>query len=191
LPGKNSATLFYGGVPTLGDTSTAYSNHSNRVLNKPTAGKEREPHFCGSLLIQDKSITAAATAATTATAAATAAAAVSATAAATTTATAVTTTAAATAPAFLGLGFVDSESTAIMFLAVDSGDRCLRFSIAAHFDKTEALASAGVTVSDDLSALHGAVRSKKLFQSGAIDVVAHITHVQFLAHYSSFIERPS
>ena len=69
-----------------------------------------------------------------------------------------------------------------MFLAVDSRDGCLRFGIGAHFDETEALASAGVAVSDDLSALHGAVRSKELFQSGAIDVVAHISNIQFLAH---------
>jgi hypothetical protein len=178
------------GVPALAGMFAAQSKRETRALIKPKAEKEGEPHFCGSLLIHDKSITAAATTATTATAAAAAAttAAAVATAAATTTA-AITTTAAATAPAFLGLGFVDSESTAIMFLAVDSGNRRLRFSIAAHFDKTKALASAGVTISDDLSALHGAVRSKELFQSGAIDVVAHITHVQFLAHSSSFIER--
>jgi hypothetical protein len=136
-----------------------------------------------------RSITAAATAATTATAAATTAAAVSTTAAATTTTTAVTTTTAATTPAFLGLGFVDSESTAIVFLAVDSRDGCLRFGIAAHFDKSEALASAGVTVSDDLSALHGSVRGKKLFQCGAIDIVAHISNVQFLAHNMFLLNR--
>jgi hypothetical protein len=144
------------------------------------------------LIQKDGSITAAATAAaTTATAAAAAAATTAAAAVATTaaTATAVPTTTAATAPAFLGLGFVDSEGAAIMFLAVDSRDGCLRFSIGAHFDETEALASAGVAVCDDLSALHGAVRSKELFQSGAIDVVAHISNIQFLAHSSSFIER--
>ena len=61
---------------------------------------------------------------------------------------------------FLGLGFIDSQGAAAMFLAVEGGDSRLSFAVAAHLDKAEALALAGVAIGDDLCAVHGPVRGK-------------------------------
>jgi hypothetical protein len=125
-------------------------------------------------------------AATTATASTTAAAVAAAATPTTATAaeSAATTTAAAAARAiFLGLGFVHGEGSAAMFLAVEGRDRCLSFIFTAHFDEPEPLASAGVPISDDLSAFDSSMRSKQLFESRAIDIVAQIPDIQLLAHF--------
>jgi hypothetical protein len=94
-------------------------------------------------------------AASTAESAATASAAESA--AATTAAAAVPSTTAATpAPAtaartlFTRTGFVDGQRPAIVLLAIERRDGCLRFLIAGHFNEPEPLAAAGITIIDDL-----------------------------------------
>jgi hypothetical protein len=116
-----------------------------------------------------KGLEALSTAAAAVSTAAAAAESAAATAAATTTAvaTTATTTAAATTATgaiFAGLGFVDSESAAVMLLAVQSGNRRLGFLIRTHLNESEALAATGFPIGDDFGALHGAVLRKKLLQ---------------------------
>jgi hypothetical protein len=127
-----------------------------------------------------QSISAAAAAATEPTASATAtttAAAVS-TAAAVATASAATTTAAtATGAVFAGLGFINGESAAVMFLAVQRGNGCRCFRIASHLNETEALAAAGFAVADDFGRLHGAVLAEKLLKVRAVCIVAQVPNV--------------
>lgn len=63
------------------------------------------------------------------------------------------TAAAITAPVGLGnpwLGFVDGKPPSFVFLFVQCLDRRLGLVVRIHFNKTEALASAGVTVRDHL-----------------------------------------
>src|SRR5262245_8422466 len=124
--------------------------------------EKRRPHRCGPLSLvgfvvvrRRESIAPAAAATTTVT---TAAASAATTAAVTATA---TTTAAAEATAtgalFAGLGFVDGEGAAAVFLAVHRRDRGLGLGVAAHLDESEALGASGVAVVDDLRALDRAV----------------------------------
>jgi hypothetical protein len=141
-------------------------------------------------------VATAATAAATTTAVTTTATATASTAAAVATATAAaaattatestaTTTTAATAAVFLRLGFIDGQSATAMFLAVERRDGCLGFIVAAHFDESETLATAGVPIGDDLGALDSPVSGKQLFQRRAIDIVAQISDIQLLAHLIS------
>src|SRR5205823_13634084 len=83
---------------------------------------------------------------------------------------------------FARLSLVDGQRTTAVVLAVLGGDRGLRLGVAAHFHESEALAATGVTVGDDLRALHGAVLGEELLQRRAIDVVAHVSDIQLLAH---------
>src|SRR5256885_1410163 len=106
----------------------------------------------------------AAAAVTSAATAATAFAATATTAAATTTETA--------AAGFARLGFVDGERAAVLFLAVERGDRGLRFLVRAHLHKPKALAAAGVAVCDHFSGLNLAMRTEQLLELRAVDVVA-------------------
>src|SRR5262245_21976091 len=99
-----------------------------------------------------RSVSIAATAATAVAAASTAAATTPAV------ATAAATTTAATRALFARLGFVDGQRAAIVLLAVERGDRGLRFGVAAHLDKAEALAAAGLAIRDYLGAGDLAVR---------------------------------
>jgi hypothetical protein len=127
----------------------------------------------------------AATTAATAVATTTASAATTATtateAAATTAASTVaaTTTAAATSAAalFARAGFVDGECTAIVLLTVESGHRGGRFLVRGHFDESEAFASAGVTIIDDLSRHDLPMCSEQLLEFRAIDGVAQVPDI--------------
>jgi hypothetical protein len=98
-----------------------------------------------------------------ATAAATTAAAVATAATAAATAAATTATESATA-GFAGLGFVDGQSAAVVFLAIERADGGLRLCIAAHLNETKAFASAGFAVLDHFSRLNGSVRCTELFE---------------------------
>jgi hypothetical protein len=120
----------------------------------------------------------------TATAATTTAVATTATAAPTTavatTATATTTT--ATRAIFTRLGLVDGEGAAIVLLPVQGRDGGLRFAVAAHLNKAEALAPAGVPVADDFRRLHGAVLREQLLQIRTCRVIAQVPDIQLAAH---------
>src|SRR4051812_44954145 len=85
--------------------------------------------------------------------------------------------AAAAAAVFLRLGLVDGEGPAVLFDAVQRGDRRLCFGVISHLDKSEALASAGVAIGDDLRTFDGAVRGEKILECRAIDFVAQVTNV--------------
>jgi hypothetical protein len=94
-------------------------------------------------------------AASTAESAATASAAESAAATTAAAAAVPSTTAAAPAPAatrtlLTRTGFVDGQGPAIVLLAIERRDGCLRFLIAGHFNEPEPLAAAGITIIDDL-----------------------------------------
>jgi hypothetical protein len=69
-----------------------------------------------------------------------------------------------------------------MLLAVERGNRRVRFGVAGHLDEAKALAATGVAVIDDLRRHHLAVLAKQLFQLRAIDVIAQIPDVQLLTH---------
>jgi hypothetical protein len=115
---------------------------------------------CGLWLATVGLVTSAATtAATAAVAAASAAATTAAVAAATTTAAAT-----ATGPLFAGPGFVHSQGASVVLGAIDAGDRRLSFSVASHFHKAKALASASIAIIDHFSALHSPKLGKQLVQ---------------------------
>jgi hypothetical protein len=121
-----------------------------------------------------KSASTAATAsaaAATATAASTTTAAVAA--AATTTASATT----ATGTVFAGLGFIDGQCAAIMFLTVELTDGRLGLRVAAHLNESEALAPARFTVADHFCRLHRSVLAEQLFKIRAVYVVAQISDI--------------
>ena len=61
-------------------------------------------------------------------------------------------------------------------------DCSLCFCIAAHFDKAEALRTAGVTFHHDLGAGDRAVLAEGLFQIAVAERVGQIAHVKFVAH---------
>jgi hypothetical protein len=54
--------------------------------------------------------------------------------------------------------------------------------VVVHFDEAEALAPAGVTILDNLSATHGTEGSKQLLQIRVRNGVAQVTDIQFLTH---------
>lgn len=54
-------------------------------------------------------------------------------------------------------GFVHGQCSAFMLLTIERRDGGIRFGIRAHLNKTEALASAGFAVTDDLGRLDRAV----------------------------------
>ena len=131
---------------------------------------------------------AATTAAVTTTVAATTAAAVAATTTATTAA--VTTTAAATARAvFAGLGFVDGQRPAAVLLAVQRGDRRLRFVVGAHLDEPEALAPAGVRSLMTSALCTVPCCANSCSQVRAVNVVAQVPDVQTLPMQSPQMKR--
>jgi hypothetical protein len=97
--------------------------------------------------------TATATAATPTTATTTAATTISTaatTATATTPAAKATATTTATRAVFLGPGFIDGQSAAVVLLAVEGGNGRLRLFVRGHLHETKPFAASGVTVVDDL-----------------------------------------
>jgi hypothetical protein len=100
-------------------------------------------------------------------------------------ASAVSTTSSATTAAaalFARARFVDGEGAAAVLLAVERRDRRIRFRVAGHLDKSKTFASPGVAIVDDLCRHHGAMRSEKLLELGAVHAVGQIAHVQLLSH---------
>jgi len=118
------------------------------------------------------------TTAATAVAAATAASATTATAA---TPAAKPTTATAATAAGLRPGFIHGNGATIQLLAVEGGNRRLRFRIAAHLDEAEALGAPRITVDNDLRRLHRAMCAELLFQHAVVDVVAEVAYVEFFS----------
>jgi hypothetical protein len=95
------------------------------------------------------------TASTSAAAAAAAASAISAAAAAASAAVATAAAASATSAGaiFTGLGYIDGQGSALMVLAVESGDRRLRLGLRGHLDESKALGAAGIAVGDHFGGL--------------------------------------
>ena len=67
-----------------------------------------------------------------------------------------------------GLGLVDREPTAVVFLVVEALDRRLGLGLGVHLDEAEALAAAGVTVLDDLGICTVPYWANQLFQVGRV-----------------------
>jgi hypothetical protein len=145
----------------------------------------------GPFLLLERCLVAAATATAVTTAAATgtataavATAATGTAAAAVAAATASTTAEAARAggTGFHGTCFVHNQTTAAKLLAIDCADSGLRFSIAAHFHKAEALGTASVTFHHDFGACDGTVGSKCLLQVFVTERIWQVANVKFVAH---------
>jgi hypothetical protein len=67
-------------------------------------------------------------------------------------------------------------------LAVHATDSGLRFSIAAHFHKAEALGTTSVTFHHDFGACNGTVGSECLLQVFVTERIWQIANVKFVAH---------
>jgi hypothetical protein len=87
------------------------------------------------------------------------------------------TTAAATCARLLGTCFIDGQGTTFNTLSVERSNRCLRFLIGAHFDKTEAFGALRFTISDHLCRSNRTVRGKHLLQITLFHVVAQVAYV--------------
>jgi hypothetical protein len=85
-------------------------------------------------------------------------------------------------PRLAGLGLVDGKLAAAVVLPIQGGDRRLSFGVAAHLDKPETLAAAGLAVLDHLGTLHRAVRRAQLLKVSACRVIAQIPNIQLAAH---------
>jgi hypothetical protein len=88
----------------------------------------------------------------------------------------------ATAAILAGLGFVDGEPSAVVFLVVEAVDGGLGLGLGVHLDEPEPLAPAGVAVLDDLGALDGPELREELLELRAVDLIGQITDIQLLAH---------
>src|SRR5262245_21204936 len=82
----------------------------------------------------------------------------------------------------LGSSFIDGQGPAFHLKTIERRHRSLRFVVVRHFDESEPLGPAGLSVHDDLSAPNRAVRCKHLFQSRVRNTVGQIAYVQLLAH---------
>ncbi len=76
-----------------------------------------------------------------------------------------TTTVAAAAARLAGFRLVHIQGAAVVFFFVEAADGLLSSVIVGHFDKTEALAAAGISILNDFGAVDFAERSKQLFQT--------------------------
>src|SRR5262249_30801810 len=91
----------------------------------------------------------------------------------------------ATAAAFArchGPGFRNGHVAAAIFGAIELLDGISGFLIAGHLDKTEAFASSGVTIRDDLRGLNVARLSKDFLKRFVCCVERKITNVKLLTH---------
>ena len=118
---------------------------------------------------------------TTATAAATTAARTIGT---TATATAAISTATATAAAttgaiFAGTRFVDRQRTPIQLHAVQGFDSFVSFFGVIHRDKGKAFGASGEFIRDELHAIHGAMGTEGIIQTGFVRIVGQIADIDF------------
>ena len=65
---------------------------------------------------------------------------------------------------FAGASFVDGQRTPVVILLVQSTDRFVGGVVIPHLDESEALASSGVTILNNLSTLHRAELAEQRFQ---------------------------
>jgi hypothetical protein len=65
---------------------------------------------------------------------------------------------------------------------VEATDRSISVGLTPHFDETEALPAACLTISDDLDALNFAEPRKQLFTDGTADVAAEVADIALLPH---------
>ncbi len=77
----------------------------------------------------------------------------------------------------LGTCFIDGQGTTFNTLSVERSNRCLRFLIGAHFDKTETFGALRFTIGDHLCRSNRAVRGKHLLQIILFHVVAQVAYV--------------
>ena len=78
--------------------------------------------------------------------------------------------------------FVDNDGSAFKVLAVHAADGRLRFRVAAHLDKAEALGAAGITVHHYLGRADSTKLRKGLLQTFVTHCVCEVTDVEFVAH---------
>jgi hypothetical protein len=70
-------------------------------------------------------------------------------------------------------------------LTIQGRNGSLSFLVGTHLDETEAFASIGVAVHDDLSTLHRPVGGEELLQIRAADFVTKVSYIQLFAHHQS------
>jgi len=64
------------------------------------------------------------------------------------------------------LGFAHRQPPTLVFVVIESQDRSVSLGVGVHLDKTEPLATAHITVLDDLGALHCPILGEPLLQIG-------------------------
>jgi hypothetical protein len=77
----------------------------------------------------------------------------------------------------LGTSLVDRQTPALHFLAVEGGDGCLGFLVAAHLDKAKPFGSSRVPIRNNLSGTYRAMRREHAFQVAVADAVAQVADV--------------
>lgn len=83
---------------------------------------------------------------------------------------------------FTRTSLVHHDGTASHGLAIQAIDGGLCFGIRTHFNETETLGTAGVTVHHDLGRVHGTVLGESVIQILIAHAVGQIAHVKFVAH---------
>ena len=127
----------------------------------------------------------ATSAAVTTTTAAAAVAATAAAATATTAATAaatVTASTAATRTFFAGTRFIYGQRPAIMFLAVQFGNRLIRFVLGGHLNKRKTAGFAGHAIDDHVTARNRATAGEQLLKVALGGAIRQVAYIQFRCH---------
>lgn len=83
---------------------------------------------------------------------------------------------------FTWTGHVDDHVAAAPRLLVQTFDSSLGFDVRSHFDKAEALGTAGIALHHDLGGSDSAERGKLLCQIVVTDGVREVTDVEFVVH---------
>src|SRR5262249_44926909 len=165
-----------------GDSLTVIVQDLRSMAHRPAAAAQKEKPEANDLRLALKLCCALVTATTAAAVTAATSAAAAAVAAATSAAAAAVTAAAATATVLPRPSLIAREGAAIHLLAVQSGDRRLRFLLAIHLHEAESFGPSRVAVHDDLGRLYRPVRLEHLLQIAAADSVGQVAHVNLLAH---------
>jgi hypothetical protein len=83
-------------------------------------------------------------------------------------------------------GLVHGQFATAVLLFVERCDCRLGFEFVFHFDKPKTLAAAGISIINDLRAIHDSVCGEQLLQFRAVHFVAQISDVEFFAHKFAF-----
>src|SRR5947209_5830589 len=88
----------------------------------------------------------------------------------------------ATPTIFARFGFVDFQSAAINFLAIELIDCRCGFFVAGHFDEPEASRTSSVAIFDDARRLNRAGLSKQFLQLLTGSLESEVSHIKFRCH---------